>query len=266
MGDVELANEEPRARHRTKQWIGPVLTTLIGIIATIAVGWYQIDRAEEEAATAERERARSIRQNLVSVVEERILNGQPVDVGGLARLIDLRRREERVTTPISSLEVIELAEFNILSSRYLAFERKESLRLLFEGTYRDIALRYSPRFRNIPNADLANQLAKSIQDGKRTEALEQLQRVIDAYAKDVTAAQARSRREVGLTELIDEIRKNPFIFVTLVLGYAVALAFMRPFLRRFFKLRLDSRVDEENVRKYGTDKPQMPNPAPPTDG
>ena len=111
-GAQSQANKKIERRSR---WISIAITTAIGVLATIAGTRFSIDRAEEVAITAELERARAVRDNFVAIVEERVINGKAVDTSRLTRLIDRRKKEQDVRTPISVREVVEAAEYNILN-------------------------------------------------------------------------------------------------------------------------------------------------------
>ncbi len=67
------------------------------------------------------------------IVEEHVLNDKPINLARLARLVDQRRRAERIATVITLAEILEQSEFNILNSRYLPFEKKEALKPVLAG-------------------------------------------------------------------------------------------------------------------------------------
>jgi len=118
-----------------KKWLVPVITTLVGVIATIIVAWYQLKTGEEQALQAALERERSVIHNVVKIVEEQVINNNSVDIPRLARLIDLRTREEKLPNKISVLQIIQKAEFNIINSSYLEFEKKNEYKKVFDEIY-----------------------------------------------------------------------------------------------------------------------------------
>ena len=122
-------------KSKKTRWVSLVITTLISIAFTIGVAWYQISKSAIQAVEAEQEREKSVRSTLIAIVEEHIINEKPIEISRLARLIELRRREEGVRIPISVSEIFEKAEFNILNSRYLDFERKEKYKTVFDELY-----------------------------------------------------------------------------------------------------------------------------------
>jgi hypothetical protein len=161
---------EVGAQRPKRKWLGLILTTSLGIAATLGVGWYQVLQSEKQAVLAEEERARGVRESLVSIVEEHVLNDRPIDMPRLARLIDQRRRQERVTTPINVAELLEQAESNILGSRYLPFERKQAVKHVFDTLYSDLgALAFAPYSSDESNADLLNTLARQIHSSRHRQ-------------------------------------------------------------------------------------------------
>jgi hypothetical protein len=244
-------SDAPADRPR-RNWLTLVLTTLIGVAATVGVGWYQLYRAEKEAVLAEQERARVVRQSLVSIVEEHVLNDKPIALGQLARLIDQRRRDERVNTIITLSEVLEQVEFNILNTRYLSFERKEALKPVFQTLYSELGTRafaaYPPEARN---ADLLNELARHIQEGKSEDALETLKRLQEAHVKDLEAG-APDRHAPSPSEFLREIAKNPWPFILLAAAY-LGLTWMlinrRQALRRALHALLTGRGEPETPER-----------------
>jgi hypothetical protein len=248
---------EPINKRPKRNWVGLLVTTLLGIAATVAVGWYQLSKVEQQTILAEEERARAVRAELVSIVEEHVLNNQAIDLPRLTRLTDQRKREERVTTVISLSELLEKAEFNILGSRYLPFDRKQALKVVFDSAYSDLTTRaFSPYAADSPNAELFNNLAREIQGGKSTEAIQTLKRLQESYAKDVQDARA-ARRKPTLREALEEVFKNPGVPIAVLFLYITMVAWMmvrRPeifhALRRLIGPRVSPKEARERIDRY----------------
>lgn len=167
-----------------KDWFGYAVTGLVGVVVTILATWYQITVSEEQAATAEKERARSVRQSVIGIVEDQVLNGKKLESERVTRLIDQRRREQGVATGIAVVDVVQQAEFNILSSTYLSVERKEEIKEGFNLFYDEQAAKSFSIFpESSPNSELLNQTAKQIQDGQYAEALSNLRRLQEIHAE-----------------------------------------------------------------------------------
>ncbi len=228
---------EQKAR---RQWVGLALTTALGVAATVAVGYYQLSRAVREAALAEQERSRNVKSNLVSIVEEHVLNDKPIDLPRLGRLVDQRRREERVGSPITLSEVLEQAEFNILNSRYLTFTRKQAMKPVFDSLYSELGTRaFAPFEPSTPNSDLFNELARKIQQGKTAEALQALKRVQEAHAKDVATIQ----RERPLSDTIAWMLRDPIFlgFMAIYSLFAFLFTYRRSEVFRLLRNLIGSR-------------------------
>ncbi len=234
-----------------------MLTTLVGIGATVAVGWYQLAEAERQAVLAEQERAKAVRSELVSIVEEYVLNNQSIDLIRLNRLSEQRRREERVTTPIAVSELLDKAEFNIQSSRYLAFDRKQSLKEVFDTAYSELATRaFTPYSDTTPNADLFNTLARQIQDGKSTDAIKTLKQIQQTYEQDLADARWAVRTP-NLVEALGITFKDPWPLIPILVSYFAAMLWMmsrRPELFRTLRWLMRPRVSlelaSERIKRY----------------
>ena len=185
------------ASKQKRDWFGYIFTTVAGILATLVVAWYQLYATQRDAAAAELERARSVRQVAVAIVEEHALNGKRLEVDRLARLIDQRRRDELISLPIPVNEVVELAEFSISSSRHLSVERKEEMKPVFDAFYTEQRARaFQPSEGSFPSASLLNEVAKKIQDGKPADALATLKRLDELQRRDLAEAQKKAKPSV----------------------------------------------------------------------
>ena len=207
---------------KTRDWFGYILTAVIGILVTVIATWYQLYSSERQASAAELERARAVRQSVISIVEELGLNGKRLEVERIARLIDQRRREQNVSIPISTADVAQQAEFNITSSSYLSIDRKEQIKPIFEAFYTDIASSSFLVFpTTTPNAGLLNELAKEIQDGKTSSALANLKRLQELNAEAVSTLTRKARPT--LLDAFMEFVGRPLNVAMLAGGYIIVL-------------------------------------------
>jgi hypothetical protein len=211
---------DPQTETTTKKrkWPGILATLFLGLVVPVAIGWYTIYRTEAQAVLAESERARSARAAIVGIVEENVINQKVLDVSRIARLIELRRSQDRITSPISVSDVVEEAEFNILNTRYLDFKQKDQYKVVFDQLYKDLGSRQFSPFKGAPHADLLNDLATSIEQSKTTEALEKLNRVADAYQSDLTKEQTIAKKAKPLRLLLE----NPFWVISVLFVYICA--------------------------------------------
>lgn len=217
----EENTSEPKKSHR--DWFGYIFTTVIGIAATIAVAWYQLYATQTEAAAAELERARAVKQTAVSIVEEQVLNSKKLEIDRLSRLIDQRRRDEKISIPIPVTEVVEQAEFNIASSHHLSVDRKDELKPMFDSFYSELNMRsFQPFQDGTENSTILNRLAKQIQDGKPAEALSSLKQLEEKHLKDIQEAKQKSK--IGFEDALYEMINSPTklaLFATFMAAYLV---------------------------------------------
>jgi len=244
---TEQLNEQQKSK-----WIGLVVTTALGIAATVGVGWYQLAEAERQAVLAEQERARAVRSEMVSMVEEHALNNQSIDLPRLTRLADQRRREERVSIPITSSELLEKAEFNVLGSRYLPFARKQELKAVFDSAYAELTTReFAPFAPDAPNAETVNTLANQIQEGKATDALQTLRRLQESHSMDLQDARSE-RRAPSLVEALAEVFKDPIPAAAVLVTYLTILWWMvrrRPELVQLMRRLVAPGVTQTEARE-----------------
>jgi hypothetical protein len=230
-----------KAAKPKKDWFGYLFTTVAGVIATVAVAWFQLYVTQRDAAAAELERARAVRQVAVAIVEEHVLSGKKLELERLVRLIDQRRRDESITVPIPVVEVVELAEFSISSSRHLSVDRKEEMKPLFDAFYAEQRARsFQPLDSEVPSTPLLNEVAKRIQEGKGPEALASLKRLDEVQRKEL--AEAAKLAKPSVFDAVLDVFSSPkkiafliaFIFFYFFVVSAVASRFRRMRIRREF--------------------------------
>ena len=228
-------SKDAESPKKNRDWFGYALTTIIGIIATIVVAWYQLYITQKDSAAAEIERARSVKQTAVAIVEEHVLNNKKLEIARLARLIDQRRRDENISIPLSVTEIVEQAEFNIASSHHLSIDTKENIKPLFDAFYSEQSSRSFNAFPStVNNSILLNELAKKIQDGKSTDALTILKRLEESHTKDISNA-AKLERPNILDSLLS-IFSSPGKLTLIVLIYMAGIFFM--LRRKTFRYRM----------------------------
>jgi len=197
------------APERKRDWFGYLVTGVVGVVITVLATWYQISVAEEQVASAEKERWRSVRQSVIAIVEDQALNGKGLEHDRITRLIDQRRREQGVTSAVPVVDVVQQAEYNIFSSTYLGITRKDEIKLLFDAFYLDLASRSFEVFPSTaPNADLLNQLAKQIQEGQNVPALATLRQVQEIHQGTVDKLSREAKP--SLFEAFREVFGSPF--------------------------------------------------------
>ena len=91
----EISRKDSDEQRTTRpRWLWLVITTIVGVVATILVGWYQLNKAAGEARKAEVEREKAVRLTIVSIIEEHVLNGKGLDLSPLRRLVEFQAKEQ----------------------------------------------------------------------------------------------------------------------------------------------------------------------------
>lgn len=219
MGKLTTEATEPKP---VRDWFGYALTAIVGVFITVGATWYQLNATERQATAAELERSRTVRQNVISIVEEQALSGKKLEAERITRLVDQRRREQNVSLFILTADVVQQAEFNIASSTYLSVERKEQIKPVFDAFYVDLASRNFTVFDpTVPNAELLNGLAKQIQDGKTVDALASVRRLQELYSEDL--ARVAEKAKPSVLEAFMEFFTKPLNAIIFFVTYLVIL-------------------------------------------
>jgi|GEM_PF-1892748 len=241
--NVSKEEKEIAPKKGKRGWLAPTVTTLIGVAVSLLVAWYQIDLNEEQALLAEIERSKGVKRELVLIVEEYIINEKALDISTLARLAEFRAKQERLLVTPTVSEIIESAEFNILKSQYLEFEKKEQFKSIFNNIYAELSLSskfsYSGIFENS-----VNDLYASIQKGNTKEASNKLNKLlVDFNSKiDEISAEKSIRKSASIEDIFRVILDDPSKIIVIISAYA-ALLYIGMFYRR--KLQRRKRIERE---------------------
>jgi flagellar basal body-associated protein FliL len=74
-------------------WIPTIVSIVVGVLFTIGATWYTIYTTKEEVQEAENERLTKVKENLVAIIEEHIVNKDSLDLNSFERLITNRSKE-----------------------------------------------------------------------------------------------------------------------------------------------------------------------------
>lgn len=225
--------EEDKKHPKKKGWLVPTVTTLIGVAVSLAIAWYQINLSNEQTLQAENERAKSVRNELTLIVEEHVINQNTLDISRLARLSELRAKQEKLLLVPSVSEIIETAEYNILKSQYLDFKKKESYKQVFDLMYSNMygspLAEYNGFFGNS-----VNELYASIQLGSTNESLEKLNKLatdVNSKFDELQAIKTTQSRNI-LEEVAKVVFDKPQFFIGAMTGYAIVLYVVMVIRRR----------------------------------
>lgn len=231
-GDV-VNIQMPTGLEKTKNsWVSPVITTIISIVVAIGLTWYQINRSEQEEHKAQVERVKAVKTTMVSIVEDHVINNQSIDIARLSRLVDIKSREANISTPPRLLEVIQLAELNIINSGYLDFKTKDSYKEVFDSIYSNLGKEYKVDYSDTKNSALIEQLITSIKVGNPEEAVTHLQQLLEAHSGDLKSLEQQAQRKSDLERFFMIINEEPLIFLVVAVLYLLVLWRVSPTLRR----------------------------------
>lgn len=215
---VEGASDSGDKESTRSKWILPILTTAVGVLVTILVGWYQISKAEDEVRKAEIEREKAVKLTLVSIIEEHVLNGKQLDLSRLRRIAELQAKEQAIRRSLPIIELIEKAEFNILNSRYLGFDSKEAYKSVFDSIYVKIAqnttITYDGRHPN-----LVSDLIASLQKGRTEDITLKLNRLLEAFNADIEELEVRSTPAKTLFSFAETLQQSPVSILSFIIAY-----------------------------------------------
>lgn len=250
--DVPAKPPEPTVdKGRWPKWVIPVGTMIVGVVATVLVTIYQVNLEEKRAQEAEIEKAKAVRASMIDIIEEHVLHEKPLEIPRLRRMLDFKTREANLQRAIPISDVIEKAEFNIVNSQYLDFERKEAFKLVFDQIYNEIAtptLDYQGRHVNI-----VDDLVDSIQKGKSSEAISKLRRVLEAFNSEMDALADSQKVDRPLAGALSSLIEKPYVLLTFPLVMIVVWVWFFLILqrrrmyrhRRMIEMIYESKVQDE---------------------
>lgn len=231
-------------------WIVPTVSTLVGVAVSILIAWYQISTSEEQALQAERERAKSVKNELIAIVEEHIINQKPLDISRLARLAEFRADQEKLMNVPSISELVENAEFNILKSQYLEYEKKQEFKKTFDSVFDELAISSSFQYTGLFE-NSAKDLYTSIQNGNIQESQIKLNKLLSDVNNKISELEAEvsSAPRFKLDDIVKTLFDKPFLLIASISIYAfVLILFSRYKSMRLRKIRFEEDV-ELNYRK-----------------
>jgi hypothetical protein len=231
-GDVVNIQIPTNSSQPKYPWVSPVITTVIGIVVAIGLTWYQINRSEQEEQKAQVERIKAVKSRMVSIVEDHVINNQSIDISRLSRLIDIKSREANIGSPPRLLEIIQLAELNIINSGYLDFKTKESYKKVFDNIFSNLGKEYKVDYVDTKNSALIEQLITSIKVGNPEDAISNLQLLLEAHSSELKVLEPQVKNKSDGDRLFTFINEEPMVIIIFIILYAFALWKATPLMRR----------------------------------
>lgn len=231
---------------KERPWVVPLVTTLIGIVVTLLVAWYQSFQNVEQARAAEIERQKAALQNLVQIVEEHIINDTKIDLPRLARLSDFKTRDDNISTPISVARIIEKAEFNIINSQYLDLAQKNKYKKSFDALYQDLSVHSNFKYEG-RHSGLVQALTESMNNGSNEEQITNLARLLEAFNQDYVEIEKSSRNPKSIFLIVESLNDKIPLFIGVMVVLIIIIQFFEHELKRRARLRAYERMKEEEL-------------------
>lgn len=149
-------------------------------------------------------------------------------------------------------EIVEGAEFNILKSQYLEFEKKELFKEIFNSIYSELSasskINYTGIFENS-----VNDLYSSIQSGNVNESSSKLNKLLSDFNTKIEEFNAEKaiREKKSIEELLKIVFDKPEIMIIAITLYAFTL-YSVMFLRR--KARSRKQIEIEVYEEYAKER------------
>lgn len=202
-----------------------VLPTAVSVLATVVTAWYQTERASRITELAEYERRTSAQAQVVDIVEGYVIEKKYIDSGTINRLISTVSKKKKLESRIDATHVLGLAEFNILHSRYLSNDQKESYRDVLAKIYSEMRMDPASEFGVTPYADTFTVLRTSIRGGEIEKALSHLAQLEAAIKeKGKKEMPPRTLGEGALSTLF----RSPVFLGVFVVAYTATLLLLNP--------------------------------------
>lgn len=226
-------------------WIPTIISIFIGVIVTIGATWYTVETSRQEAVQAETERLNKVKENLVSIIEEHIVNKDTIDLDGFGRLINNRAREENLFKRPPIYDLLTQAEYNIQSSKHLSFDKKLEYSKIISTLYRNIqtdTLAYNLIDNRFPEETL-----KIISYFNETNKPEGKKLLIDLTEKYEVEIENLQKAEIKKESIIDNLLRSPSKLIVILASYLIIITIL------FYSYRLRKR----KLQFYKTQKERI---------
>ncbi len=224
-------------------WTQTIVALVIGAILTLGTTYYTIYEGNKQAVQAENERYIKVKDNIVSIVEEHIVNQKKVDLYSIQRIIDIRIKEENVKIPLSVSDIISQAEYNILNSRHLDIGKKEEYEKAINEIHKGFLADSTFDFSKYKEADLMKSIRSEINKANSQEAAKLLLVLVDKYETSLKEAEnLKTKKDKNDFEFLFD---KPSLLIMVIAVYGVlASAFLS-----FYRIRLRRKKEEIEIRK-----------------
>lgn len=237
---LEMADKDNKA-----SWGPTIISILVGIAVTIGTTWYTIYSSKQEAAEAENERLNKVKDNLVSIIEEHIVNKDSLDLVSFNRLINNRTKEEDLYTRPTIYDLLTDAEYNIQSSKHLSFDKKLEYSKILAALYTELSSDTTINIDNNRFPAEVKQLLSLINETNVTEGKKAISNLITKYEEEIITLE---KAQIDDESIIDYLFQSPSRLIIIGSAYIGFLIFSMYHIRIRRKRRALSEVYSERIK------------------
>jgi len=213
---------ENKDRKPKSNWLPTIVSILIGALITIIATWYTIYKGEQDTLKADNERYKKVKENIVSIVEEHIVNNRSIDFYCVKRLIDIQVKEENLKHIPNVADILAQAEYNILNSKHLDFKKKDEFKKVISNFYirsiSDSVLNYNKY--KFPNE--IKSILKAIENNQNNIAQKEFIALLEKYQTLIDKV-AQSNEQAKEKKFINYLFDNPALLMITLTSYILIL-------------------------------------------
>lgn len=241
-----------KEENKKTNWIPTIVSIVIGVLITVGATWYTIYSSKEELVKAENERYTKVKENLVSIIEEHIVNKDSLNLNAFERLITNRIIVENLSTHITIFDLLTQAEYNIENSKHLSFDKKKEYSYIVSSLYTQLASDTTIRINNGRFPSEITRITNSFSETKENEGKQGLANLINQYETKIKDLEKDNVKKESFTKLLFESPSRLLIIMStylLIMGaYWYYLQNRRKRRRREAYMREEIQRIEELLR------------------
>lgn len=204
---------------RKTNWAPTIISIIIGIVVTVGATWYTVISSRQEVVQAETERLNKVKENLVSIIEEHIVNKDSIDLDGFNRLINNRTKEENLYKRPTIYDLLTQAEYNIQSSKHLSFDKKLEYSKIISTLYSNIQT--DTLRNNLSNNRFPDETLKIISYFNETNKNEGKTLLINLTEKYEAEIQNLQKSEIKKESIVDNLLRTPSKLIMILSAYLI---------------------------------------------
>jgi hypothetical protein len=197
-------------------WIQTTISIIIGVVFTVGTTWYTIYINKEESERSELERYNKVKENIVSIIEEHIVNKDSIDFISLSRIVNNRVKEENLYRKPQIYDLLSLAEYNIQNSRHLSFEKKVEYSRILSKQFKNIKIDTTLILGNIRFPEEIKNITENLNSLNSQTGKKSLTELIKKYENEISDLQIDKRKKDTFS---DYLFKSPTRIILILISY-----------------------------------------------